>query len=438
MIRMVVRPRFASLVAAGVGLLVLAGGICRLTSLDCHLCALPGRDCATTNLPPGFREEVVAGGLTVPTSFAFLPDGRVVVAEKEGVIRLVEDGHVRERAFLDIRERVNTYSLRGLLTVEPDPEFARNGLLYILYAYEDGRGPTRGPRRVRVSRFQTVTDLALPATEKVLLGTQGRTSCATLPAGRDCIPADGDQVGGDIKFGADGMMFVSTGDGADEEAGLANSIRAQDLDSLAGKLIRVTRAGFGRQDNPFWTGDPNAARSKVWAYGFRNPFRITIRRGSDDIAYVGDVGWDSAEEIDAGTRGANFGWPCYEGSERVGAFARDPTCRRLRTRSPSELRSPVFSYPTQLDPRRAAVTGGVFYTGRSYPTEYRGVYFFGDWAANWIRYLHIDSQDRVALEKAEPFLEEANGPVELEVGPDGNLYYLASKLGELRRILYRG
>jgi glucose/arabinose dehydrogenase len=175
----------------------------------------------------------------------------------------------------------------------------------------------------------------------------------------------------------------------------------------------------------------------VWAYGFRNPFRITIRRGSD-TAYVGDVGWDSAEEIDAGTRGANFGWPCYEGSERVGAFARDPTCRRLRTRSPSELRSPVFSYPTQLDPRRAAVTGGVFYTGRSYPTEYRGVYFFGDWAANWIRYLHIDSQDRVALEKAEPFLEEANGPVDLEVGPDGNLYYLASKLGELRRILYRG
>jgi glucose/arabinose dehydrogenase len=401
------------------------------------LCSLPGRDCATADLPPGFREDVVASGLTVPTSFAFLPDRRVLVAEKEGVIRLVEDGHVRERAFLDIRERVNTYSLRGLLTLELDPAFAQNGLLYVLYAFEDGRGPARGPRRVRVSRFQTVADLALPDTEKVLLGTQGRTSCNRLPPGSDCIPADGDQVGGDIKFGAHGMMFVSTGDGADEEEGVTNSIRAQDIDSLAGKLIRVTRTGRGRQDNPFWTGDPDAARSKVWAYGFRNPFRITIRRGSD-IAYVGDVGWDSSEEIDAGTRGANLGWPCYEGSEPVGAFARDPMCRRLRARSPSNLRPAVFSYPTQLDPRRASVTGGVFYSRRSYPAQYRGVYFFGDWAANWIRYLRIDSLDRVALEKAEPFLEEANGPVELEVGPDGDLYYLASKVGELRRIVYRG
>lgn len=436
MIRMLVRPRFASLVVTGIGLVVVAGGICRLTSLDCHLCSLPGRECKTADLPPGFREEVVAAGLNVPTSFAFLPDGRVLLAEKAGVIRVVENGHVRERPFLDIRERVNTYSLRGLLTVEPDPAFARNGLLYVLYAFEDGRGPTRGPRRVRVSRFRTVPDLALPDTEKVLLGTQGRTSCNTLPPGSDCIPADGDQVGGDIEFGADGMMWVSTGDGADEEEGHANSIRAQDIDSLAGKLIRVTRTGRGRPDNPFWTGDPNAARSKVWAYGFRNPFRITIRR-SNDTAYVGDVGWDSSEEIDVGTRGANYGWPCYEGSEPVRAFARDRTCRRLRARSSSELRRAVFSYPTQLDPRRASVTGGVFYTGRSYPAEYRGVYFFGDWAANWIRYLRIDSRDRVALEKAEPFFDEANGPVALEIGPNGDLYYLASKVGELRRIAYR-
>ena len=399
---------------------VAGGGICRFTSVDCRLCALPGRDCAHTELAPGFAQEVVVRGLDFPTSFAFLPDGRIAVGEKDGRVRLVEDGRLLSRPLLDIRDRVNTYSLRGLLALEPDPDFRRTGYLYVLYVSEDGRGPAEAPETVRVERFTVVGD-RVPA----------RSSTVVL----DGIPADGDQVGGDIAFARDGTMFVATGDGS-SETDRRRSLRAQDVNSLAGKLLHVTPAGNGVRTNPFWDGDGAAARSKVWAYGFRNPFRLTLRPESG-IPYVADVGWNTSEEIDAVVAGGNYGWPCYEGTARTPGYARFATCAALYERGRSGLRPAVLEYAVDADPRRASVTGGPFYTGRSYPPEYRGAYFFGDWARNSLSYVRPAASGNGFGGRPESFANEANGPVELAVGADGALYYLASKVGELRRIVYK-
>ena len=92
---------------------------------------------AQTTLPPGFSQEVVASGLSVPTAFTFLPDGRILVAEKEGVVRVIKNGQLLTTPFIDIRDRVNAYWDRGLIGIAADPDFAANGHVYLMYTYEN-------------------------------------------------------------------------------------------------------------------------------------------------------------------------------------------------------------------------------------------------------------------------------------------------------------
>jgi glucose/arabinose dehydrogenase len=233
----------------------------------------------------------------------------------------------------------------------------------------------------------------------------------------------------------DGSVFVSIGDGAKEdidETNMRNASRAQDIDLLAGKLLRVTRQGHGLSDNPFWNGDPNANRSKVWAYGLRNPFRFTLRPG-DEVPVVADLGWQSWEEIDVITRGGNYGWPCYEGNMRPKSHRDRPTCRRLYAQSSSAVERPHFVYTA----RDIAVTGGPFYDGTSFPRRYAAAYFFGDYIGSWIRYLPGRKQGGPKPGPARTFAENAAGPVALDMGPEGDLYYLTIT-GELRRVRYTG
>lgn len=117
-------------------------------------------------------------------------------------------------------------------------------------------------------------------------------------------------------------------------------MRVQDLDSLAGKILHVTRAGMGVPSNPFWTGDARANRSKVWAYGLRNPFRLALRPVTS-VPYVGDVGWDDFEEIDVAPRGAKLGWPCYDGRTRARFYRRTEICRRVYAQGAAGVKFPI-------------------------------------------------------------------------------------------------
>ena len=391
----------------------------------------PPAPAAAATLLSGFTQDVIVTAMTEPTALAFLPDGRILIAEHSGRIYLVSDGRVV--TFLDLRGRVNSYGDRGLLAIAVDPDFSTNGSVYVLYTYEHDPDRFTGPKTGRLSRFTAFGDGAPLSSEVVLLGSRNGNSCNDFPVGADCIPADVFHMGGDIVFAPDGSLMVSTGDGGGADGSDQNALRSQDLDSLAGKVLRIKPNGAGLSTNPFWTGNADANRSKVWAYGLRNPFRMTLRPGGL-VPYIADVGESTWDEINVGVAGANFGWPCYEGTDRQAGFDSAPACQALFARGPAAIRLPLISVPHFG--RAAALTGGVFYTGTAFPPALRGAYFYGDYVRGVINYLTVDSENRARA--IEGFVTAADGPVAFAVRPDGHLYYLSITTGQLRRIRYTG
>jgi glucose/arabinose dehydrogenase len=401
---------------------------------DGELAGFKYRGTGQTMLRRGFVQEVLVSGLKFPTAFTRLPDGRLLVAEKSGIVKVVHPGGGEPRMVLDLRRVVNDWSYRGLLDIKASPDFRRTGHVYLLYSHEHEKGDQDGDgiRTARVTRVAMTGNSVSRQSEEVIVGSISEGSCNDHPPGSDCLPLDNAHSGGALRFAPDGNLFISTGDGSgDDKTYIENSLRAQDLDSLGGKLLHVTPEGNGLPNNPFWTGNPDAARSKIWAYGLRNPFRFDMRPGTNQL-YVGDVGFSLWEEVDVvGRPGLNFGWPCYEGNIRSPQWKRQPVCRRLYAKGRGAVTFPLVAYNS------ASVTGGAFYTGGTWPSEFRGAYVFGDWQGSWMRYLTLES-DNTHTATTKDFAAEAAGPVELDFGPNGDLYYVALNAGQIRRISYRG
>jgi len=385
------------------------------------------------DLADGLTGSVVVSGLRGPTDFEFLPDGRILFTEKDGLVRMAENGRLARRPFLDLRSRVNTSFFRGVMNITVDPDFGRRPFIYVVYSV---RGPggveSREPLQMRVSRFEVRGDTAVAGSERIILGSErlpGK-SCRALPRSADCIPADGDHLGADMVFRPDGTIFVSTGDGGggDVEGIEPAAFLAQDPNTLGGKILHVDREGRGLPANPFWNGDPDANRSKVWATGLRNPFRITLLPGTSDTLVVGDVGWDSFEEIDIVERGSNHGWPCYEGPDRTPKYELRGFCRRYYTDGKS-AGEPWFTMP---QPPLFSITGGVpISDAAGWPAEFEGQYVFGDWLASEIYTVPLDVDS--PAQESRTIASNAAGPVAFALRPDG-LYFLAVNTGELRRI----
>jgi glucose/arabinose dehydrogenase len=385
-------------------------------------------------LPRGFSDEVVVSGLSWPTTFVNVPDGRIFIAEKSGVVRVYKNGALLPTPLIDISDRVNDYQDRGLLGMAVDPAFATNGFLYLLYTYDDDTLEDGESKTGRLTRYTVVGDTASPVSEVVLLGTQVGNACSDFPAGADCIPSDIPSHSiGNLKFAPDGSLFVTLGDASHYEYVDDRALRAQDLDSLAGKLLRITRTGAGVPGNPFWTGDARANRSKVWSYGLRNPYRFNVRPGTG-IPYVGDVGWNQYEEINVATAGANLGWPCYEGPVRQEGYASREVCQALYAQGPAAVKMPLYSYDHSAG--GAAATGGFFYTSTDYPSSYWGAYFFGDYAQQWLRTLRVDENDNLVPGSVTLFQSDTVVPVDIGPGAGGDLHYVAIFEGQLRRIRY--
>ncbi|WP_244227351.1 PQQ-dependent sugar dehydrogenase [Corallococcus aberystwythensis] len=388
---------------------------------------------APVTLPGGFSSEPVVSGLQYPTTFASLPDGSLLIAEKAGVVRHFKDGILQPVPFIDIRGRVNSHHDRGLLGLAVDPAFATNGFIYLLYTYDDDDTDDSGTKTSRLARYTAVGDIASPTSELVLLGTVVGNSCNDFPAGADCIPSDSPSHSvGTVRFAPDGTLFVTTGDGSRFDAVDDDALRAQSLDSLAGKVLHITRSGAGVASNPFWNGDAAANRSKVWALGLRNPYRFSLRPGTS-TPYLGDVGWDTYEEINVARPGANLGWPCYEGTFRQHGYEPKPVCQALYARGPGAVRPPLYVWDHGAG---VTATGGGFYTGMAYPETWRGAYFFGDYGQQWIRSLRVDANDELVPDSVTLFATGVGGLVELGIGPDSNLFFVDILTGELRRIRY--
>ena len=307
--------------------------------------------------------------------------------------------------------------------------------MYLAYTYENDATNYSGTKTARVSRYTVVGDTASASTEVVILGTVVGTSCNSFALGADCIPSDNpSHSAGSLKFDPSGNLFFSTGDGASFNVVDTDALRAQNLDSLGGKVLRVTPTGQGISSNPFWNGTASANRSKIWSLGFRNPYRMSIRPATS-TPFVGDVGWYTWEEINVGNAGANMGWPCYEGVGQQPGYAPNATCQALYGQGTSAVQAPLFTF--NHNSVSSAVTGGVFYSGANYPSQFQGAYFFGDYAQSWLRYIKVDSANNFVSGPTD-FLYNADGPVAIGQGADGNLYYLSIVKGELRMLTYVG
>jgi len=238
--------------------------------------------------PEANAVEVVAEDLDTPWAIDFLPDGTLLFTERGGNINLIRDGEVRTIATLD----VNEVSESGLLGLAVDPDYQENNFLYVYYTYEDGN---------RVSRF-ILQDETLSG-ETILL---------------DNIPNARFHDGGRIKFGPDGKLYITTGDATEPSS-------AQDIDSLAGKILRMNKEGSVPEDNPFG--------NYVYSYGHRNPQGLAWTE--DGKLFSSEHGPTRNDEINVIMPGENYGWPqeCTE----TGDFQNPLRCFSEFTLAPGAL-----------------------------------------------------------------------------------------------------
>jgi glucose/arabinose dehydrogenase len=365
------------------------------------LLALPiGAAQGAVTLPSGFTQSQVVSGLTDPTDMEFAPDGRLFVAEQAGRVRIVKpDGTLAK--FLNISTKVDSTSERGLQALTFDPDFSTNHYVYLQYTK---KATSTTPAHNRVVRVTANGNKVVSGSEKLIfrLGNQN----------------DAHHMGGAIDFGADGKLYIATGDNE-------TPTNAQQLTNLFGKMLRINKDGTIPTGNPFYTTASGNNRA-IWALGLRNPFKFAVQPSKGTI-FINDVGENTWEEINRGAAGANYGWPVHEGV----ANDNDP-----------QYVDPVFAYGhAGSDPATTgcSITGGVFYnpTTVQFPSGYVGDYFFADFCGGWIRSFDPSSQE------ASGFAIGIEGrPVDLEVSKEGELYYLSrgrsSTPGTVIKIRYAG
>jgi glucose/arabinose dehydrogenase/PKD repeat protein len=386
--------------------------------------------------PAGFSDTLVAS-VPSPTAVTFTPDGRMLITTQPGLVRIDVGGALLPTPALDLSARTCTDRERGMQGIAVDPEFPTNHYVYIYYTFDPSGvcsvGTPNAPYN-RLSRFVLGDNQIIdPATERVLI---------------DAIPApEGVHNGGDVHFGKDGFLYVSTGDGgcdyaADSGCFLANDA-SRDLHALVGKILRITAAGGIPPGNPYVGAGtarcnvegrttPGTKCQETFASGLRNPFRIAFDPNAPGTRFfVNDVGEQTWEEIDLGAAGADYGWNVREGNC---AAASTTDCGP----APAGMTNPIFTYahgPEQCN----AITGGAFVPNGVWPAEYDGDYLFSDYTCGKIFRLEPAGGGGYAASEWESGLGVGSA-IDLTFGPAGGsqgLYYATfQNNGEVRVIQY--
>jgi len=357
-----------------------------VAALVLTLLSLPPASRAAT-LPGGFGETLIANGLSAPTAMAFAPDGRLFVCQQGGQLRVIKNGVLLPTPFLSLA--VDSQGERGLLGITFDPDFSANGYVYVYYTVN------ASPRHNRVSRFTAAGDSAVAGSETVILEL-------------DNLSGATNHNGGAMHFGRDGKLYVAVGENATPS-------NAQTLLNLLGKILRVNADGTIPADNPFYSTASGNNRA-IWALGLRNPFTFAFQPETGRM-FINDVGQSTYEEINDGIAGANYGWPNSEG----------PTSNAAHL-------GPLHWYGRgPVETGGCAITGGAFYNPATsqFPSDYVGSYFFADFCSGWIRRLDPANGNVVS-----GFASSISSPVDLKIGPDGSLYYLARGSGAVFKIQY--
>lgn len=308
--------------------------------------------------PTGFGEEIVYDQFSYPAGILFGSETVSFVYELDGKVWAIDNGQISESPIIDISEEVGFWADHGLISAALDPDFSENGYIYLLYnvdrhhllyygteAYDPGTNDEFKGGMGRIARYtidpQNFISI-IPNSRQIILGESIGTG---IP-----IAAQGHGAGA-LLFGEDGSLLVSTGDGNTHnccyngegsiptagyddisfqdgvlsENELLGAFRSQFIGGLNGKILRINpETGEGIPNNPFFVeGEANLPQSKVWALGFRNPYRMVVRPGTGygslenghpGTIFLSDVGETKWEEINILQEGGgNYGWPIYEG-----------------------------------------------------------------------------------------------------------------------------
>ncbi|MBD2336607.1 DUF4347 domain-containing protein [Calothrix sp. FACHB-156] len=416
--------------------------------------------------------DTLIAGLAQPTAIDWtpagqLPDGQLMfVAEKSGVVKVFKNGALLATPFIDISRQVNNVRDRGLLDIAVHPDFIHNPYVYLAFTYDPPEvyqngglaGPdqegNRAARLIRVTAdASTNYTTAIPGSEVVLIGKNSTWNnfnafvdstvdfnaapAGILPNGQnlqDFLSADSTtHTVGTVRFGPDGALYLSNGDGTSYNQVDWRTYRVQDINNLSGKILRIDPiTGEGLADNPFYDGDPNSNRSKVYQYGLRNAFRFTISPESGQV-YIGDVGWTQWEEINAGGPGANYGWPHYEGGSGINLQTsgyKDLPQSQAFYASGQTTTPAIYALNHGTTGINAIVMGDV-YSGTAFPEQYWGDLFFNDLGQGIVRNLSFDSLGNVT--SMETFTTNAQVVVQINMGADGNLYFVDLDNGTVGR-----
>jgi glucose/arabinose dehydrogenase len=319
-----------------------------------------------------YTVEVFAGNLEVPWSIVFTNESRILVTERPGRIRVIEDGNLQERP-LKVFDDVVSDGEEGLMGLALHPDYNDNKLIYVSYAYERG-----SDMFVKVVQFKD--DGNSLTNEKIII---------------DNIPALRYHAGCRIRFGPDGKLYITTGDAGERE-------KAQDVNNLYGKILRINPDGTIPADNPF-QGNP------VWSYGHRNPQGIDWYPGSDILWSTehGPSGFDGpggGDEVNVIVKGGNYGWPVVSHRE-----------------SREGMISPVLVYTPAVAP-----ASGMFYSSEAIP-QFKNNFFFGNLRGSRIIRVVVDENDPSKVKYDESLRGIDFGRIrDIAEGPDGAIYFSTS------------
>ena len=341
----------------------------------------------------GFALKPFAEGFVSPTTLVPLPGSQnLIVADQAGVAYVVsKDGTRAEQPFIDVRPRLTklnaAFDERGLLGLALHPKFSENKKFFVVYsAPKRPSAPENWDHTMRLAQFTANANglSAKPDSEKIIL---------------EIDKPFFNHNGGAIVFGPDGYLYMATGDGGhrnDEDdkskpRGRPPEGNAQNLQTLMGKILRIDIDKGDPysvpQDNPFVGKD---AKPEIWAYGLRNPWRISFDRGGGHELFAADVGQDAFEEVDIIVKGGNYGWNIKEGFH---CFNKENPKKPLEDcpdhgANGDKLIDPILEYKNlnsrAPDAQGISITGGYVYRGKALP-HWQGKYIFADWSRAWVK-----------------------------------------------------
>jgi len=319
-----------------------------------------------------FKVETVVGGLEVPWSIVWAPDGRMIFTERPGRVRVFEKGALRQKPLFVVTD-VEQTGETGLMSVALHPQFSTNQFIYLSYGYGSGGS------RVRVVRYRETPEGFVD--RKLII---------------EDIPAAQFHAGCRIRFGPDGKLYITTGDATKREL-------AQKLDSIAGKTLRVNDDGTVPQDNPF-VGQKNA-RPEIWSLGHRNAQGMDWQPDSNLMFQTehGPSGFDGpggGDEVNIVEKGKNYGWPIIH-----------------HTQTREGLESPLLEYTPACAP-----ASGMFYRGSAFP-KFKGNFFFGCLRGEMLIRVVLDGRKVLGQ---EGIIKEYGRIRDVAEGPDGAIYFSTS------------